>query len=1057
MKKGMLPGLPFFYRKNKAAQMDSNNFSTWMERAKELDCVYAVDEVLQNRSLALPEMMTRLAAIIPTGFSSPQASRIRISLWSDLYETPGFDGAEIIHAVPVRIEGEIIGELSAGYRPELIDEGSHLLDYEIKLMETIARRISQLALGRQRELSLLMNMLRKIDPGMILGLYEKMRVYLGQTVGKDAEALFGNPAASGMVLYGEINTPTEINPHADTEVLTRKIVEGATSFLSQDTMFRLLSTWIHEQRVLAFVKIVDRKDARIGDILDAVRKYTGAVLPELPDTPRQFGRIETWLLSELTHRFLSNDEHLINLVLDDLSIPDFAPMVERIIGSDRSMGNIGGKGAGLFIAGQILRRAVKEHPLLRDIKIPRTWCLATDQILDFLHDNKLEELNSYKYHSAFHIRMTYDSVVMKIRNAALPPHTVNMLRLVLEDLGDVPLIVRSSSLMEDRQSGSFSGKYKSLFVRNRGTRQERLDALVNAVLEVYASMYNPDSIQYRKERGLLNFAEQMGVLIQEVVGRKIGPYFMPAYAGVAFSRNLLRWSPRIEEEDGLVRLVMGLGTRAVDRVNNDYPVMFAPGRPQLKINLSASDLRHYSPKHLDLIHLENGFTTVETTSFLRETGKDFPGLHQYVSVFENDFIASKNALTLNPGQDDMVVSFHPLLNASDFPRKIKIMLDVLSERLECPVDIEFASDGKELYLLQCRPQGTGPLHAPAPIPQNIPEQDTLFTANRFISDGFLQNLAYVVYVDPDAYNTLGSREEMLAVGEAVGLLNDTLPRRKFILMGPGRWGSRGDIKLGVRVTYSDISNTAALIEIAKERHSYVPELSFGTHFFQDLVEANIVYIPLYPGQKDVLFRENFFHSNANVLEKILPRFAWLSDTVKVIDVPASTGNRPLSILMNSEVGQALAFFSQPQEENTEIRAEKDRAPWQPRSSDTERQHREWRHSMAQQIAENMDMDRFGVKGIYLFDGANTGKTGIGSKIGLLVHVDEDMAKTDELRQWLDGWSLALAKITFLQTGHDTDRLLDIHLITDRDMARGGSFASRINAPANPAIPLRLRG
>jgi len=1034
--------------------MDSKEFQVLRERAKELECVYAVDGVLQDRMLTLPDMMRKLAEIIPTGFSNPGAARARISLWSNSYETPGFDGAEVIYRSPILIEEESVGEIAAGYRPELLTEKCQLLSYEIKLMDTIARRISQLALGRQRELTLLINMLRQLDPDMLLSIGEKLRVYLGHTVGKEAESSLwvGN---SSSALYGEANAPMAAKPH-NTDLLARTLVEGAFSFLSQDTVFRLLNEWIREQRILALVKTVDRKDSSIIDILDAVRKYTDVMLSNTPDQTKQFSKTETWLISELTHRFLSDDEHLINLVLDNMSIPDFGPMIQRIIGSGRSMGNIGGKGAGLFIASQILRYAAQSDPLLQDIKIPRTWYIATDQIIDFLHYNKLEELNSYKYNSPFHLRMTYGNVVTKIKNASLPPQTINMLRLVLEDMGDVPLIVRSSSLLEDKHSGSFSGKYKSLFLRNRGTQQERLEALVDAVLEVYSSMYNPDSIQYRKERGLLNFTEQMGVLIQEVVGRKIGPYFMPIYAGVAFSKNLLRWSPRIRQEDGLIRLVMGLGTRAVDRVNNDYPIMFAPGQPQLHINQTPADIRHYSPKHIDLIHMEDGFTTVEAGSFLREMGKEFPNLYRYVSVFENDFLETKNAFSLNPAQDDMVITFHRALTASDFPQKMKRMMDILSEKLQCPVDIEFAYDGEHLYLLQCRPQGTGMMSTPAPIPQNIARQDILFTANRFISDGLLQDLLYLVYVDPDAYNALSSREELLAVGEVVALLNDALPRRQFVLIGPGRWGSRGDIQLGVRVTYSDISNTAALIEIAKEKHSYVPELSFGTHFFQDLVEAGIVYIPLYPSQKDVLFRENFFHHGVNVLSKVLPKYAWLSDVVKVIDIPASVRGRTLSIHMNSELGQAIAFFVKPQGEAGSLQKEASRTVWRDWPLETEQEHWQWRHYMAQQIADHMDMALFGVKGIYLFGSTNTGNTGIGSDIDLLIHVGEDEDRLQQLRQWLDGWSRALARINFLQTGHDADRLLDIHIVTDRDIENGNPFAIKIHSSTDPATPLRLR-
>src|SRR5690606_9145834 len=133
-----------------------------------------------------------------------------------------------------------------------------------------------------------------------------------------------------------------------------------------------------------------------------------------------------------------------------------------------------------------------------------------------------------------------------------------------------------------------------------------------------------------------------------------------------------------------------------------------------------------------------------------------------------------------------------------------------------------------------------------PLPQDIPKNQIIFTAKRYITNGQIENISHIVYVDPEAYSNLQSLSELTDVGKAVGMLNVILPRRRFILMGPGRWGSRGDIKMGVQVTYADINNTAALIEIARQRSSYVPELSFGTHFFQDLVEANIRYLPLYP-------------------------------------------------------------------------------------------------------------------------------------------------------------------------------------------------------------------
>jgi pyruvate,water dikinase len=254
----------------------------------------------------------------------------------------------------------------------------------------------------------------------------------------------------------------------------------------------------------------------------------------------------------------------------------------------------------------------------------------------------------------------------------------------------------------------------------------------------------------------------------------------------------------------------------------------------------------------------------------------------------------------------------------------------------------------------------------------------------------------------------------------------------------------------VRVTYADISNTAALIEIAKEKYSYMPELSFGTHFFQDLVEAGIVYLPLYPGQEGVVFKEGFFNASPNRLAEILPKYARLSDVLKVIDIEAS--GRSLSIHMNSELERAVAFFSreqkgQPALSEKEIQGERF-------EEIDQKEHWQWRRYMARQLADSMDMEALGVKGIYLFGSTNTERAGMGSDIDLLIHLRDKKAPA-ALEPWLDGWSRALGRINFLQTGYDAKKLLDFHIITDEDIALGNPFAIKINSPTDPATPLRL--
>jgi hypothetical protein len=194
---------------------------------------------------------------------------------------------------------------------------------------------------------------------------------------------------------------------------------------------------------------------------------------------------------------------------------------------------------------------------------------------------------------------------------------------------------------------------------------------------------------------------------------------------------------------------------------------------------------------------------------------------------------------------------------------------------------------------------------------DIPEENILYTVNRYISNGTVSDITHIVYVDPERYAEIADYQTMLEVGRAVSRLNKILPKRQFILMGPGRWGSRGDQKLGVSVTYSDINNSSMLIELACERGDYIPEPSFGTHFFQDLVEAAIRYLPIYPGDAGVIFNEAFFRSADSRLEELLPEFQGISDVIRVIDVPETTGGLYLQVRMNSEEGVAIGFLAEP--------------------------------------------------------------------------------------------------------------------------------------------------
>jgi len=304
------------------------------------------------------------------------------------------------------------------------------------------------------------------------------------------------------------------------------------------------------------------------------------------------------------------------------------------------------------------------------------------------------------------------------------------------------------------------------------------------------------------------------------------------------------------------------------------------------------------------------FETVSLPELLRAHGREYPMVRQVVSVFEGG-IQRPVEFGWDPAEANAVVTFEGLLRDTPFLSRMRSLMGLLRERLEMPVDIEFACDGRDLYLVQCRAQSFVADAAPAAIPHDVPADRVLFSTHRFVSNGRVPDLTHIVYVDPDGYRQLQSHQELVDVGRAVGRLNTRLPQRKFVLIGPGRWGSRGDIKLGVPVTYSDINNTALLMEVAARRGSYVPEVSFGTHFFQDLVEAGIRYLPLFPGERDVVFNEGFLRDAPNALTEFLPEYAHLASVVRVIDVPRATDGLVLRVLMNAETEHAIGIFAAP--------------------------------------------------------------------------------------------------------------------------------------------------
>ncbi len=330
--------------------------------------------------------------------------------------------------------------------------------------------------------------------------------------------------------------------------------------------------------------------------------------------------------------------------------------------------------------------------------------------------------------------------------------------------------------------------------------------------------------------------------------------------------------------------------------------------PTLRQEVKPEDVWRYSQHEVDVLNLENGrFETLPLTEVLDE-GVDLPGLDNVVSVMKHGFIRRPVGSTVFEDPSNLVVTFDRLTHDWDYPRFLKWILNTLEAAYGCPVDIEFAHDGHHFHLLQCRPQVTREVETPARIPDNIPLENQIFSASRDIDNGAVHGVEYVVLIDPLNYNCLQTAEERRGVARVVRLLNERLQDYEFILMGPGRWGSR-DLQMGVHVGYADINHTRMLVEIARPVGNFVPEASFGSHFFQDLIESRIRYLALYPEESGNLFNEAFLHDSPNALEHLLPAESGFAKVVQVLDVKSISHGRLLNIDMDGDAQEALGYLA----------------------------------------------------------------------------------------------------------------------------------------------------
>ncbi|MBU1026170.1 MAG: PEP/pyruvate-binding domain-containing protein [Candidatus Margulisbacteria bacterium] len=579
------------------------------------------------------------------------------------------------------------------------------------------------------------------------------------------------------------------------------------------------------------------------------------------------------MLSRLDQIMLGREARMLALIKEHLTLEDLLSIKSRMVGT----GFIGGKALGMLLARKIL-----EQKMSKILEPHDSFYIGSDVFYTYIVENGWWELWLEQKTEAGYFSKAAE-LRKKILTGKFPHEIREQFRQIIEYYGQSPIIVRSSSLLEDAFGNAFAGKYESIFDVNQGSPEERYQRFEDIVRQVYASTMDEDALNYRLQRGLSQADEQMALLVQRVSGTQRKHHFFPYIAGVGFSYNTFVWHKDMDPKAGMLRLVFGLGTRAVNRVEGDYPRIVALDQPLMRPYAGMEKAKRFSQHDVDILNIQaNDLQTLALQKLLTDEPEVKLDL-----IGQRDLEAENKMQQLNINGQSWILTFDKLLSQTDFSKTMQTMLKTLEDAYQYPVDVEFTVNfnrqGKyQVNVVQCRPlQARGEV-AQVKIPRGLTEDQLVFKSEgNFMGGSVSQNIKRLIYVDTEAYRDLLMNKKF-EVARLIGRLNKGSRGIKTLLIGPGRWGSR-DATLGVPVTFAEIHNVDALVEVDDPQGGFMPELSFGSHFFLDLVETNIFYTALFMDNKDVWFNKAWLDGLANRAAEIIPEAKDYESVIKVHD------------------------------------------------------------------------------------------------------------------------------------------------------------------------------
>lgn len=582
--------------------------------------------------------------------------------------------------------------------------------------------------------------------------------------------------------------------------------------------------------------------------------------------------------NQIIRSTMTKDGHLNKLVKKYFKPEDYFLLRDRMIGS----GAIGGKACGMLLARKIAETEIPEF--LFHNEPHDSFYIGSDVFYTYIVSNgdwklRIRQRTPEGYFGAA------EELQKHLLKGVFPAKIREQFLNLLEYYGQSPFIVRSSSFLEDGFGNAFAGKYESVFCVNQGTMEERLEAFEQAVRTVYASTMDYSALEYRRLRGLDKKDEQMAILVQRVSGSYYGKYFMPGAAGVGYSHSAYKWYRDMDPAAGMLRIVMGLGTKAVDRTKEDYPRLANLDRPAITLMTTVAQKHKFSQRYIDVLDCtKNQLTEVSLEKLL-------PVLPLWYKkmVLEHDYEAESHLRQMGRYQDVWFASCQKLLEKEAFTSLMQKILKALERIYGSAVDIEYAVNLDDegdfvVNLLQCRPLYLGNKGVNVDL-NSLSLKETFFDIrDSSMGSSAKRKIDVIVQIDPVLYYEYPYNQKY-DVAKAIEVVNQYYREsgKNLLLMTPGRIGTSSP-ELGVPVTFRCISNFSAVCEVSDNRAGYMPELSYGSHMFQDLVEAEIIYGAIFNNARTIKYEPELFHKVPNLFEQICPGYLELKQMIQVLEV-----------------------------------------------------------------------------------------------------------------------------------------------------------------------------